>query len=172
MDVAFGDVEDGIDIDAEEAGDILPLADAEDVVDGGRLFLDLAAIGLGHAPGDDEGLALALGGGEFADGRHRLFLALFDKAAGVDDDRIGVPGLEDGQEFAAGEEPFEVFAIDVVLGAAEGDQVVGLRDCHQGPSLMTMRMVEPAAYSTSGAGDWLTTVPFGWLFCSRSSWTT
>ena len=161
----------GVDIDAEQPGDVLPLADAEDVVDRGRLLAHLAAVELGHAAGDDERLAVAFAGRERAHSLHGLFLALFDEAAGVDDDGVGIFRLEHGQQFAAGQQPFEVLAIDIVLGAAEGDEVVRLRYGHQEPVLTAMLTVRPVVYWAAGAGAWLKTWPFGALL-EAGSWFT
>src|SRR5690606_10171197 len=120
--VALGNIEDRVDIDAQEAGDILPLADAEDVVDGGVLFAHLAPIELRHAAGNDERLAIVLMGSERFDGRHRFGLALLDEAAGVHDDGVRLFGLEGRDELAAGEDALQVSAVDIVLRAAKRDE--------------------------------------------------
>ena len=133
------------------------------MVYGGRFFLHLASVELRHAAGDDQRLTLAFVGGEFAHSLHRLFLALFDEAASVDDDRIGFGGVDHGQQFPPGQQPFEVLAVHVVLWAPECNEVVGLRYGHQGPSLMTMMTALPAGQAASAPGDWSMTLPFASL---------
>ncbi len=119
-----------VDVDAQQPRDVLPLAHPEDVVHARVFFLHLAAVELGHAPGHYQQLSVPLARRELFDRLHRLFLALFDEAAGVDDDGVRFTRLDHRQEFAAGEQALQVFAIDVVLGTPECHQVVGLRYCH------------------------------------------
>jgi hypothetical protein len=94
------------------------------------LLADLAPVELRHAPGYDERLSFALMCGELFDCRYRFSLALFDETAGVNNDGIGILGLDDGQEFTTSQDAFEMGAIDIVLRTAESDDVVGTRDCH------------------------------------------
>jgi len=136
------------------------------VVDTGDLLADTSAVELRHAAGDDQRLPRPLVACEGVDGVDGLLLALLDEAAGVDDDRIRVARLDHRQKLAAHEQPLEVLAVDVVLGAAEGDEMVRLGGAHCGPALTASVTDEPGGRGLSGAGLWSVTVFFAavlWL---------
>src|SRR5690606_1135447 len=135
-------------------------------------FANLSSVELRHTARDDEGLAFALGRGELAHRFHGLRLALLDESAGVDDDGVGLGGFDDRQEFAAGEDALEVFAIDVVLWTAQRDQVVRPGNCHQGPSLTASVTVSPSGWCVLPTGTCPNTSFTGAAFGPRTSFTT
>ena len=99
---------------------------AYDRIDLGDVLLDLVAVSLDQATGDDEALGFASVGGlvldHFEDGVDGLLLGRVDEAAGVDDEDFGVLGV--GGDVAASlvEHAHHHFGVDQVLGAAEGDE--------------------------------------------------
>ncbi len=112
--------------DAGGGEDVFEFAGADDGVHLGDVLLDLGAIALDETAGDDEFLRAASGGGlvlrHFEDGIDRFLFGGVDEGAGVDDDDVGIGGI--GGDLGAGavEQAHHDFAIDQVLGAAEGDE--------------------------------------------------
>ena len=83
-----------------EAGggeDGFEFAGADDGVDFGDVALDLVAVALDQAAGDDEALGLAAVLGlmpdHLEDGVHGLLFGGVDKGAGVDDEDFGLAGV-------------------------------------------------------------------------------
>ena len=112
--------------EARGGEDGFKLAGADDCVDLGDVLLDLVAVALDQAAGDDEALGFAavllLVLDHLEDGVDGLLLGGVDEAAGVDDEDLGVFGV--GGELAAGvvEQAHHDLGVDEVLGAAEGDE--------------------------------------------------
>ena len=98
---------------------------AENRVDLGQFFRELLTVALGQTSRRDDGLELArffqlhklqdLGNG--------LRLGRFDKAAGVDDPYVGLFRVLDLHHARGGEVEEHAFAVNLVFGAAKGDQV-------------------------------------------------
>ena len=92
----------------------------------GDVLLDLVAVALDEAAGDDDALGfsavLLLVLDHLEDGVDGLLLGGVDEAAGVDDDDLGVFGA--GGEFGAVvmEQAHHDLGVDEVFGAAEGDE--------------------------------------------------
>ena len=112
-----------------EAGgveDRFEFAGADDGVDFGDVLLDLVAVALDEAAGDDEALGFAAVRGlvldHLEDGVDGLLLGGVDEGAGVDDEDFGVFGV--GGELAAGvmEQAHHDLGVDEVFGAAERDE--------------------------------------------------
>jgi hypothetical protein len=104
----------------DDGGDI---AGAEDGVDLRNLGLQLVAVALGQAAGDDEGLTgpglLELG--HLQNGVHRLLLGLVDERAGVDDQHLGPGGVARQLVARLLGQPEHHLGIDEVLRAPERD---------------------------------------------------
>ena len=107
-----------------DVGDLLAVGDAEDGVDAVEAFLELGAVPLGEAAGDDDGLeaTLAFEVDHGADGVQGLLFGGLEEAAGVDDDDVGLLVVGAEVEPTLGEVAQEDLAVDEVLGAAEGDE--------------------------------------------------
>src|SRR5581483_2948129 len=107
----------------DKVADLHPLARAEDRVDA-RHGPDDRAVAFGHAAGGDEALAGRLAGGQLAQHAKRFVARGGDEATGVDDHDIGLIGLRDWGVPLRGENAAHAFAIDSVLGASEGDDMI------------------------------------------------
>ena len=102
-------------------GDICVRADADSGVYLVKLFGDLVLIPLRKAAGDDDrlDLALALERAELNDLVDALLLGGFDKAAGVDNDRVSVGGIVHDSETAFLEIVEKHLGVNLVFRAAE-----------------------------------------------------
>ena len=106
--------------------DSFEFACADDGVYFGDVLLDLVAVALDEAAGDDDALGFAavllLVLDHLEDGIDGLLFGGVDEAAGVDDDDFCVfgPGGELGSVVV--EEAHHDLRVDEVLGAAEGDE--------------------------------------------------
>ena len=104
-------------------------AGAQHAVHLGQLREDLLLIALGQTAGDQELLHPALGlfladGDNVVDG---LALGGVDEAAGVDHHQIHVLGLRADLPAGGLHQIHHLFAVDLILGAAEGDKGYGFR---------------------------------------------
>ena len=104
--------------------DVLQFAGADYCIDFGNVLLDLVAVALDEASGNDELLSLAAGlkTGHLEDGIDRLLFGRIDEGAGVDDQHVGGFGIADDARAGVVEQAHHDFAVDEVLGAAEADE--------------------------------------------------
>jgi hypothetical protein len=102
----------------EAGGDVGVVVEAEHL-GLGELAGELGAVALGQAAhGRDPGARIR-GGEQLADG---LLLGRLDEAARVDEDDIGVLALSPQRPPGRREARGELFGVDLVAGASEGDQ--------------------------------------------------
>ena len=107
--------------------DLAQLVEPDEAVDLRDLALELVAVAVHHAAGDEElraGAAL-LARRHLEDGVDRLALRLVDEGAGVDDHGLGRVGVGHDLVAATRELAEQDLAVDEVLGAAEADQADG-----------------------------------------------
>ncbi len=113
---------------AQAGGDVGVVVEAQHGVGLGQRLREVLAVALGHAADRDHGLDLATllspdlevgGGQESVDG---VLLGGLDEAAGVDHHGVGLSGVLDQAEAVGGEPPGELLGVDVVAGAAQGQQ--------------------------------------------------
>jgi hypothetical protein len=110
-----------------EAGcseNLVQLSGADNGINFGDVLLDLVTVALDEAASDDEfsGCAVGLETRHFKDRVDGFLLCLVDEGAGVDDEDVG--GFVVGRDLGASavEEAHHDFAVDEVLGTAEGDE--------------------------------------------------
>ncbi len=123
-----------------EAGggeDGFEFAGADDGVDLGDVALDLVAVALDQASGDDEALGaaavLGLVPDHLEDGVDGLLFGGVDKGAGVDDEDFGVAGVGGELGSVVLEQAHHDLGVDEIFGAAEGDEAdFGARFCGEG----------------------------------------
>ena len=101
-------------------------AGADYCVNFGDVLLDLVAVALDEAAGDDDALGLSavllLVLDHLEDGVDGLLLGGVDEAAGVDDDDLGVFGAGGELGPVVVEQAHHDLGVDEVFGAAEGDE--------------------------------------------------
>ena len=113
---------------AEAFGEVRVGVEAEHGIGLGQALGQLRAVPLGQtAHGDHLGPRLFRDVRRREQGVDRVLLGLLDEAAGVDHDDVGgsatVVGVEvDQLPAASGEPPGELLGVDLVAGAAEGEQ--------------------------------------------------
>ncbi len=104
----------------EPLGELGVVVEAEHGVGLGEAVGQLLAVALGQAPDGDDLGARDVGGRQ--QGVDRVLLGLFDEAAGVDDDHIGMFVGVDKLPPRAGEPPGQLLGVDLVAGAAQRQQ--------------------------------------------------
>lgn len=123
----------------ELARDIGIVVETQHRIGLGELGGELLAITLRHAADRDDrlGPALVLEVSSSHQRVDRVHLGGLDEAAGVDHHRICVLGLVDQPETTGLETSGELFGVDLVARAAEGDQVDGSqRVISHGPAIL------------------------------------
>jgi hypothetical protein len=101
-----------------------PAPGAEQPVDFGHAAEHFGAVALHQAAGGDQHLMLAFAPRQFVKHADGLFLGGFEKAAGVDDQHVGVARRIRDAVIGVAQQRLDAVAVDLVLRAAQSNQVI------------------------------------------------
>ena len=128
---------------ADRLDDARHFAGAEDRIDFRDFLLELVAITLGQAPGDDQAPArrLLLQLGHLENRVDRLLLGPIDERTGVDDEHVGAVGFRRDLVARLFGQAKHHLGVDEILRAPEGDEADFHRRCN--PPVYAIPAISP-----------------------------